>query len=59
MNTSIDRERFRLDVDSLEAALLQFGDYPACFAALQAREGEVYAATAVRALAARLLGMSA
>ena len=54
MNTLPDAERFRLHVDSLEAALLHFDDLPACLAHLKAQEGPEYAERAVRALAERL-----
>lgn len=54
MNTIPDTEQFRLDVDSLEAAL-KFDDLPAAIDALRDREGDVYAVRVIRGLAARLL----
>lgn len=55
MITLPDVERFRLHVDSLEAALLHFDDLPACLEKLRAEEGEEYAYRATLALAARLM----
>lgn len=52
--THEERERFRLMVDSLEAAL-HFHDFTACLERLTAEEGEDRAAVAVVLLAARLL----
>lgn len=54
MNTIPDTEQFRLDVDSLEAALL-FDDYPAARRELAARWSEKYAQAVFLALAARLI----
>lgn len=53
-STTPDTEQFRLDVDSLEAAL-KFDDLPAAIDALRDREGDVYAVRVIRGLAARLL----
>lgn len=54
MNTLPDVEKFRLHVDSLEAAA-HFHDLPACHKALQEKMGEEYARRAVLALAVRLM----
>lgn len=53
-STTDPDEQFRLDVDSLEAAL-RFDDYPAARRELTAQKGEAYAQRAIFALAERLI----
>lgn len=59
MDTLPDAERFRLDVDSLESALLAFNDYEVCMEDLERRMGREYAVCAALALASRLAGEAA